>query len=115
MERFYLLIWWGSAVLGALLGTTVLTLLVCRLTMGRFRPLRLLPLLLGKLTRRRFQPLRLLPLGFLLIPLAGGVYGWKQGGFLWQLEVALWAMIGGAIFLGWLFGRALCGGKERKP
>ena len=44
MERFYLLIWWGSPVLGALLGTTVLTLLVCRLTMGRFRPLRLRPL-----------------------------------------------------------------------
>lgn len=75
----------------------------------------LLTLLLGKWTRRRFQPLRLLPLGFLLIPLAGGVYGWKQGGFLWQLEVALWAMIGGAIFLGWLIGRALCGGKERMP
>ena len=73
----------------------------------------LLTLLLGKWTRRRW-PMGL-PLDFLLIPLAGGVYGWKQGGFLWQLEVALWAMIGGAIFLGWLIGRALCGGKERKP
>lgn len=90
MELF--LLFWG-----ALAGTLVLTLLI------------------GRLTRRRFQPLRLIPLGLLLIPLAGGVYEWKQGGFLWQLAVALWAMIGGAIFLGWLFGRALCRGKERTP
>ena len=74
---------------GALAGTLVLTLLIGRLIQ--------------------------LPLGLLLIPLAGGVYEWKQGGFLWQLAVALWAMIGGAIFLGWLFGRALCRGKERTP
>ena len=90
MELF--LLFWG-----ALAGTLVLTLLI------------------GRLTRRRFQPLILLPLGLLLIPLAGGVYEWKQGGFLWQLAVALWAMIGGAIFLGWLFGRALCGKKKSIP
>lgn len=90
MELF--LLFWG-----ALAGTLVLTLLI------------------GRLTRRRFQPLIQLPLGLLLIPLAGGVYEWKQGGFLWQLAVALWAMIGGAIFLGWLIGRALCRGKERTP
>lgn len=89
MEMLFLLFW------GPLVGALLLTLL------------------LGKWTRRRW-PMGL-PLDFLLIPLAGGVYGWKQGGFLWQLEVALWAMIGGAIFLGWLIGRALCGGKERKP
>ena len=87
MELF--LLFWG-----VLAGTLVLTLLI------------------GRLTRRRFQPLRLIPLGLLLIPLAGGVYEWKQGGFLWQLAVALWAMIGGAIFLGWLIGWAFC--RERK-
>ena len=89
MEILFLLFW------GPLAGALVLTLL------------------LGKLTRRRW-PMRL-PLGLLLIPLAGGVYEWKQGGFLWQLAVALWAMIGGAIFLGWLFGRALCGKKKSIP
>lgn len=89
MEMLLLLFW------GPLIGALVLTLL------------------LGKWTRRRWS--MGLPLGFLLIPLAGGVYEWKQGGFLWQLGVALWAMIGGAIFLGWLIGRALCGGKERMP
>ena len=89
MEMLFLLFW------GPLVGALLLTLL------------------LGKWTRRRWP--MLLPLGFLVIPLAGGVYGWKQCGFLRQLEVALWAMIGGAIFLGWLIGRALCGGKERNP
>lgn len=94
MERLYLLMWWGSPILCALLGTMSLTLLVCRLT------------------RQRLRPLRLLPLGFLLIPLAGGVCEWKQGGFLWQLGVALWAMIGGVIFLGWLIGWVFC--RDRK-
>lgn len=89
MEMLLLLFW------GPLIGALVLTLL------------------LGKLTQRRW-PMGL-PLGFLLIPLAGGVYEWQRGSFLWQLGVALWAIIGGAIFLGWLIGRALCGGKERMP
>ena len=67
-----------------------------------------LTLLIGRLTRKRFQTLRLLPLCFLLIPLAGGMYDWMQGGFFRELAVLLWAMIGGAIFLGWLGGWKLC-------
>ena len=87
MEVLFLLFW------GPLVGTLVLTLLMERLG------------------RRRW--LMRLPLGFLLIPLAGGVYEWRQGGFFWELGVLLWAMIGGAIFLGWLAGWRLCRGKER--
>lgn len=97
MERFYLLIWWGSPVLGALLGTTVLTLLVCRLTIGRFRPLRLLPLVL------------------LVIPLIVAVNQYLIKNRFWELGMLYSGAVGGAIFLGWLFGRALCGGKERNP
>ena len=89
MEILFLLFW------GPLVGALLLTMLI------------------GRLTRRRWP--MLLPLGFLVIPLAGGVYEWKQGSFFWELGVLLWAMIGGAIFLGWLIGRALCGGKERMP
>lgn len=74
-----------------------------------------LTLLIGRLTQRRFQRLILLPLGFLAIPLAGSVYEWMQGGFFWELGVLLWAMIGGAILLGWLGGWVLCRGKERTP
>ena len=74
-----------------------------------------LTLLIGRLTQQRFQRLILLPLGFLLVPLAGSVYEWLLGGFFWQLAVLLWAMIGGAIFLGWLGGWVLCRGKERTP
>ena len=74
-----------------------------------------LTLLIGRLTQRRFQRLILLPLGFLLIPLAGSIYEWMQHGFFWELGVLLWVMIGGAIFLGWLGGWALCRGKERTP
>lgn len=72
----------------------------------------LLTLLIGRLTRQRFRVLRLLPLGLLLIPLAGSVIAWIQDRFLWQLEVALWAMIGSALFLGWLIGWAFC--RERR-
>ena len=97
MDRLYLLMMAGSPILGALLGTLALTLLM------------------NRLTQRRFQRLILLPLGFLLIPVAGSMYEWLQGGFFWWLAVLLWAMIGGAIFLGWLGGWALCRGKERKP
>lgn len=89
MEILFLLFW------GPLAGALVLTLL------------------LGKLTRRRW-PMRL-PLGLLLIPLAGGVYEWQQRGFFWELGVLLWAMIAVTIFLGWLFGRALCGKKKSIP
>ena len=88
MEILFLLFW------GPLVGTLVLTLLI------------------GRLTRRRFQPLRLIPLGLLLIPLAGSAIAWMQDHFLWQLEVALWAIIGSALFLGWLIGWAFC--RERK-
>lgn len=72
----------------------------------------LLTLLIGRLTRQRFRVLRLLPLGLLLIPLVGSVTAWIQDRFLWQLEVALWAMIGSALFLGWLIGWAFC--RERR-
>lgn len=89
MEVLFLLFW------GPLAATLVLTLLM------------------GRLSRHRW--LMRLPLGFLLIPLAGGVYEWRQGGFFWELGVLLWAMIGGAISLGWLVGWRLCRGKERAP
>ena len=95
MERFYLLIWWGSPVLGALLGTTVLTLLVCRLTMGRFRPLRLLPLVL------------------LAIPLMVAVNQYLIKNAFWELGMLYSGAVGGAIFLGWLAGWRLCRRKER--
>lgn len=72
-----------------------------------------LTLLIRRLTRQRFQRLILLPLGFLAIPLVGIVYERQQGGFFWELGVLLWVMIGVAIFLGWLIGRALCRRKER--
>lgn len=94
MERFYLLIWWGSPVLGALLGTTVLTLLVCRLTMGRFRPLRLLPLLL------------------LAIPLMVAVNQYLIKNAFWELGMLYSGAVGGAILLGWLAGWRLCRRKE---
>lgn len=94
MERFYLLIWWGSPVLGALLGTTVLTLLVCRLTIGRFRPLRLLPLLL------------------LAIPLMVAVNQYLIKNAFWELGMLYSGAVGGAILLGWLAGWRLCRRKE---
>ncbi|MCI7473845.1 MAG: hypothetical protein MSB10_09235 [Clostridiales bacterium] len=87
MELF--LIFWGT-----LAGTLALTLLI------------------GRLTRQRLQVLRLFPLGLLLIPLTGSVVAWVRDHFLWQLEVALWAIIGSALFLGWLIGWAFC--RERK-
>lgn len=43
MDRLYLLMMGGAPILSALMGTTVLTLLVCRLTRQRLRFLRLLP------------------------------------------------------------------------
>lgn len=71
-----------------------------------------LTLLIGRLTRQRLRVLRLFPLGLLLIPLTGSVAAWVQDRFLWQLEVALWVMIGSALFLGWLIGWAFC--RDRK-
>ena len=97
MDRLYLLMMGGAPILSALLGTTVLTLLMCCLTMGRFRPLRLLPLVL------------------LAIPLMVAVNQYLIKNAFWELGMLYSGAVGGAIFLGWLFGRALCGGKERKP
>lgn len=97
MERFYLLIWWGAPVLGALLGTMVLTLLVCRLT------------------RQRFRPLRLLPLGLLAIPLtiALDLYLATHGPWVfWELGVLYSGIVGAAVLLGWLTGWRLCRRKE---
>lgn len=79
------------------MGTTVLTLLVCRLTIGRFRPLRLLPLVR------------------LVIPLIVAVNQYLIKNRFWELGMLYSGAVGGAIILGWLFGRALCGGKERNP
>lgn len=97
MERFYLLIWWGSPVLGALLGTMALTLLVCRLT------------------RQRLRPLRLLPLGLLAIPLtiALDLYLTPHGPWVfWELGVLYAGVVGAAILLGWLAGWRLCRRKK---
>ena len=87
MELF--LIFWGT-----LAGTLAVTLLI------------------GRLTRQRLRVLRLFPLGLLLIPLVGSVTAWIQDRFLWQLEMALWGIIGSALFLGWLIGWAFC--RERR-
>ncbi|MCI7473844.1 MAG: hypothetical protein MSB10_09230 [Clostridiales bacterium] len=98
MERFYLLIWWGAPVLGALLGTMALTLLVYRLTRQRLRPLRLLPLVL------------------LTIPLtiALNLYLTNHGPWVfWELGVLYSGAVGAAILLGWLAGWRLWRRKER--
>lgn len=84
MDRLYLLMMGGAPILSALLGTTVLTLLVCRLTVGRFRPLRLLPLVL------------------LAIPLTIALIH-KPWSF-WELGVLYSGVVGGAILVGWLTG-----------
>ena len=97
MERLYLLMWWGSPVLGALLGTLALTLLI------------------GRLTRLRFRPLRLLPLGLLAIPLTIAVdqYLTRHGPWsFWELAVLYSGVVGGSILLGWLAGWRLCRRKE---
>lgn len=86
MDRLHLLMMGGAPILSALLGTTVLTLLVCRLTMGRFRPLRLLPLVL------------------LAIPLMVAVNQYLIKNRFWELGMLYSGAVGGAIFLGWLVG-----------
>lgn len=97
MERLYLLVECGSPVLGALLGTMALTLLICRLTWQRLRPLRLLPL------------------GLLAIPLiiALDLYLTTHGPWVfWELGVLYSGVVGGAILVGWLAGWRLFRRKE---
>lgn len=59
--------------------------------------------LLVFLTRREYSPLRLLPLFGLLVPeflaLREAV---NHSGFLWQLGVAMYLLLGLHYFLGWL-------------
>ena len=97
MDRLYLLMMGGAPILSALLGTTVFTLLVCRLTVGRFRPLRLLPLVL------------------LAIPLTIALHLYltihKPWSF-WELGVLYSGVVGGAILVGWLTGWRLSRRKE---
>ena len=95
MDRLYLLMMGGAPILSALLGTTVLTLLICRLTMGRFRPLRLLPLVL------------------LAIPLMVAVNQYLIKNRFWELGMLYSGAVGGAILLGWLAGWRRCRRKER--
>lgn len=95
MDRLYLLMMGGAPILSTLMGTTVLTLLVCRLTMGRFRPLRLLPLAL------------------LAIPLMVAVNQYLIKNRFWELGMLYSGAVGGAILLGWLAGWRLCRRKER--
>lgn len=95
MDRLYLLMMGGAPILSALLGTTVLTLLICRLTMGRFRPLRLLPLVL------------------LAIPLMVAVNQYLIKNRFWELGMLYSGAVDGAILLGWLAGWRRCRRKER--
>ena len=95
MDRLYLLMMGGAPILSALLGTMVLTLLVCRLTMGRFRPLRLLPLVL------------------LAIPLMAAVNQYLIKNRFWELGMLYSGAVGGAVLLGWLAGWRRCRRKER--
>lgn len=97
MDRLYLLMMGGAPILSALMGTTVLTLLVCRLTMGRFRPLRLLPLVLLAIPVTIALDLYLSPHG-----------SWS----FWELGVLYSGAVGGAILLGWLAGWRFCRKKE---
>lgn len=95
MDRLYLLMMGGAPILSALLGTMVLTRLICRLTMGRFRPLRLLPLVL------------------LAIPLMVAVNQYLIKNRFWELGMLYSGAVGGAILLGWLAGWRRCRRKER--
>lgn len=95
MDRLYLLMMGGAPILSALLGTMVLTWLICRLTMGRFRPLRLLPLVL------------------LAIPLMVAVNQYLIKNRFWELGMLYSGVVGGAILLGWLAGWRRCRRKER--
>lgn len=94
MDRLYLLMMGGAPILSALLGTMALTLLICCLTRGRFRPLRLLPLVL------------------LAIPLMVAVNQYLIKNWFWELGMLYSGAAGGAILLGWLAGWRFCRKKE---
>lgn len=94
MDQLYLLMMGGAPILSALLGTMALTLLVCRLTVGRFRPLRLLPLVL------------------LAIPLMVAVKQYLVKNLFWELGMLYSGAVGAAILLGWLAGWRRCRRKE---
>ncbi|OUN21908.1 hypothetical protein B5G34_09565 [Flavonifractor sp. An82] len=94
MDRLYLLMMGGAPILSALLGTTVFTLLVCRLTMGRFRPLRLLLLVL------------------LAIPLTIALHLYLTIHKPWSFWELGSGVVGGAILVGWLTGWRLSRRKE---
>ena len=82
-----------------------------------FAPLLLmlsLQLLLLRLTRRRARCLRWAPLLLLSVPLWGAVACWLDGGWFWQLGVALVLGIGATALTGWGRAWGVCALRRRK-
>ena len=73
-----------------------------------------LQLLLLRFTRRRARCLRWVPLLLLSVPLWGAVACWLDGGWFWQLGVALFLGIGASALTGWGLAWGGCALRRRK-